>query len=280
MVYEYVKATGDFEFVRKSLPTLEREFNYWIKNHEVKVKNYKLYIYIEKTCGPRPESFYEDMQTASNCSCDKDRESLYSEIKAAACSGMDFSSRWYVKDGTNKGQLQDLKTRSIVPVDLNAWLYYIAKILSEFNYEMRTFKNYRNGRSYNDKAETIKKAINNVLWNPKVGIWQDYDLINKKTRNYFVASNFLPLYVGCYDSIKRKEISAKVLDYINAHDLDSYVSLPNTLVNSSQQWDFPNVWPPMEVNINSFSIFKINFSNLFFKKFSAHRSDGVGQTWN
>lgn len=46
---------------------------------------------------------------------------------------MDFSSRWFIKNGTNEGDLKDLKCRSIVPVELNAILFWNARIISEFH---------------------------------------------------------------------------------------------------------------------------------------------------
>lgn len=254
MVRAYFDATGDYEFLEESLDVLEMEFEYWKEYHVVNVKGHDMYVYIEKSCGPRPESYYEDTLTASSCDCDKDRENLYSEIKAAACSGMDFSSRWYVVNGTNQGELKDLKTRFIVAVDLNAWMYYIAKTLA--------YLHRKNGKSfisdiksicYEYDARTIKRAIDQVLWDEKAGCWQDYDLINKKRRNYFVASNFVPLYVECYDLDNKQHISNRIQHYIKTNNLDKFVSLPNTLFKSDngQQWDYPNVWPPMQVMINS-----------------------------
>lgn len=213
-----------------------------------------MYVYIEKSCGPRPESYYEDIMTASSCDCDIDRENLYSEIKPAACSGMDFSSRWYIKNGTNQGELKNLKTRSIVAVDLNAWMYYIAKSLAYlYRKQDNSSQNLYISQFYEVEAMRIKVAIDHVLWDEEAGCWQDYDLINNKSRNYFVASNFLPLYVECYDSTKKQHISNRILNYIKTNNLNSFVSLPNTLFESDvgQQWDYPNVWPPMEVTSNN-----------------------------
>lgn len=255
MVKAYCDATGDYAFLDKALGTLEMEFKYWKRNHAVYVRGYRLYRYFEKTCGPRPESYSEDMLTASGCDSEEARQNVYSEIKAAANSGMDFSSRWYiVSNGTNQGELKDLKTRSIVAVDLNAWMYHIAKSLAYlFGKSGKSSVNQFKSAQYEIEAATIKKAINQVLWNEKVGCWLDYDLINKKSREYFVASNFVPLYVEAYDLYKRSEIAQRILQYIKVNNLDSFVSLPNTLFQceNGQQWDYPNVWPPMQVSSNA-----------------------------
>lgn len=42
--------------------------------------------------------------SAQTLKSDIDKENYYSELKAAAESGWDFSSRWFIVNGTNKGE--------------------------------------------------------------------------------------------------------------------------------------------------------------------------------
>lgn len=75
----------------------------------------------------------------------------------------------------------------------------------------------------------------------------DYDLINNKSRNYFVPTNLAPLWTKAYNPTQTEKISKSVLKYIDDLKLDSYPGgVPNTLYRSGEQWDFPNVWPPMQ----------------------------------
>lgn len=86
-----------------------------------------------------------------------------------------------------------------------------------------------------------------MLWNEDAGAWLDYDLINKKPRNYFVPTNLAPLWTGAYNTADRDHIAEKVLNYIKVNKLDSYPGgVPNSLLHSGEQWDLPNVWPPMQ----------------------------------
>lgn len=132
MVKTFVDTTGNKQFAISSVDILAREFDYWMANHTVIVKGHKMAIYGDKSSGPRPESYREDIETGRDFATDQEREDHYSELKAGAESGMDFSSRWFIKNGTNEGDLTNLKTRSIVPVELNALLFWNAKIISEF----------------------------------------------------------------------------------------------------------------------------------------------------
>lgn len=133
MIKAYVDATKDYDFMRAATPILERELYFFYNNHMVDVKNFALATYGDKSTGPRPESYYEDIETAQYLETEKEKEDMWAELKAGAESGMDFSSRWFIKNGTNEGELKDLKCRSIVPVELNAILYWNTQIISEFH---------------------------------------------------------------------------------------------------------------------------------------------------
>lgn len=53
--------------------------------------------------------------------------------------------------------------------------------------------------------------------------------------------------MGCYNTNDRATLSEKVLRYVNETGLDKYPGgVPNTLADTNEQWDYPNVWPPMQ----------------------------------
>ncbi|CRL08140.1 CLUMA_CG020990, isoform A [Clunio marinus] len=245
MIKTYFDHTKDYQLAIASVDILAREFEYWMQNHTVLVKGHRMAKYGDKSSGPRPESFREDIETGKDFPNDTEREAHYSELKAAAESGMDFSSRWFIdKNGTNNGDLRDLKTRSIIPVELNAILFWNAKIISEF-YGYANLSDKQ--EEYYQMSEKFYKAVEEVLWNEEAGVWLDYDLINEKSRNYFVATNLSPLWMRCYNPSKRQYISDRVVNYINENNLDSFPGgVPTTMNNSGEQWDKPNVWAPFQ----------------------------------
>jgi neutral trehalase len=54
--------------------------------------------------------------------------------------------------------------------------------------------------------------------------------------------------MGCFNQTDVSKITDKVLAYIERTGIDDYPGgVPNTLNPSGEQWDFPNVWPPMQV---------------------------------
>ncbi|XP_017027471.1 trehalase isoform X1 [Drosophila kikkawai] len=245
MVKSYVDFTNDDLFAINALEVLEHEYEYFVNNHAVQVKGHNLTVYRDSSTGPRPESYREDVETGEKFATEDAREDHYSELKSAAESGMDFSSRWFINEnGTNEGNLTHLKTRSIVPVDLNAFLYWNAKLIAEFHAKAG---NVEKVTEYENKAQKLLLGIQEVLWNEEAGCWLDYDMINQKPRNYFVATNLSPLWVKAFNISDTEKISKSVLNYIAVNKLDSFAGgVPNTLSNTGEQWDFPNVWAPMQ----------------------------------
>lgn len=244
MIKSYVDATNDIAFLNRSLPFLEREFNFFLNNRMVNVSGHLLATYNHTSRGPRPESYKEDVILASHLPTERERKNVYAELKAATESGMDFSSRWFIRNGTNEGGLIDTKCRSIVPVELNAILFWNAKILSEFSTRLNKPSK---AAEFESKAQEFYTGVQAVLWNEEAGTWLDYDMINERPRNYFVVTNLSPLWAGCFNTSDSARIAARTLAYINTTGIDRFpAGVPNTLRESGEQWDYPNAWPPMQ----------------------------------
>ncbi len=62
-----------------------------------------------------------------------------------------------------------------------------------------------------------------------------------------MPSNLSPLWSKCFPQEKLQHVTEKVLAYIQKEELDSYPGgVPNTFESTGEQWDYPNVWPPMQ----------------------------------
>ncbi|KQS62454.1 uncharacterized protein Dere_GG20601, isoform B [Drosophila erecta] len=245
MVKAYVEVTKDEQYAIEALPLLETEYETFITKHSVQVKGRTMYQYRDFSAGPRPEAYREDLECVANIRSPLSREVMYTELKSAAESGTNFSSRWFVTaDGTNKGSFRDTKTSAIVPVELNCIVFRSGKILAEFN---RKAGNSKKADEYQDRACGLVRAIRNNLWNAQAGIWLDYDLVNNKPRNYFCCTNFAPLWARAFPLVDTDKVSKGVMQYIKANELDAqYGGVPYTMnKESGQDWDHPNVFPPM-----------------------------------
>ncbi|XP_068146582.1 trehalase-like [Drosophila tropicalis] len=245
MIKAYVDKTDDEKYAIQSLPLLESEIDTFLEYHKVEVEGgYTMYQYRDTSAGPRPEAYREDLASAQDFASDTDKEHHFTELKAACESGMNFSSRWFVNSSdSGVGSLGNMKTSSIVPVDLNAILFRNCKTLSYFH---KKAGNTDKEKHYQQIACRLVRAIRDVLWNEEAGMWFDYDITHNIPRPYYSITNFYPLWMRAFPITDRKKISKSVMDYIESNMLDNYPGgVPITLVNTNQQWDYPNVWPCM-----------------------------------
>lgn len=104
-------------------------------------------------------NFREDFRTAVNASS-RDPEDLYTHLKSGAESGWDFSTRWFIDNsGSNQGGLPNIRTRDIIPVDLNSFICMNARFLSSM-YER--LGDQSKAQIYRTKYLQWKEAIKQV----------------------------------------------------------------------------------------------------------------------
>ncbi|XP_041983501.1 trehalase-like isoform X2 [Aricia agestis] len=238
----------DIEYLRQHIHTMDREFEHWMTNHTVEVEynnhKYNLFRYIDQSRGPRPESYKEDIDVAKHFETQDKKEELYAELKAAAESGWDFSSRWFILNGTNKGNLTNLKTRSIIPVDLNAFMCWNAQLMTEFHTRLN---NDAKASYYRNVHAQLMEAIEDVLWHEDVGAWLDFSLESGRRRDYFYPTNVAPLWTGSFDRARKEYYVNRVINYLDKVKVDIFEGgIPTTFEHSGEQWDYPNAWPPLQ----------------------------------
>ena len=223
-----------------ALPLMEREYTFWMSNRSYQLATGEtLNRYQADLKGPRPESFIEDEEyfgMSSNAS------HFYQSIASAAESGWDFSSRWFADYKT----IPTIRTTHILPVDLNAVLYGYERTMAKF------YRQYGKDASKAEvyEAEAVRRAevMEKIFWNGT--IWLDYDATLKAhcanpTSLYMSALSPLWFHVPTEHMNDEKYIWKALLRYDDL--LQKYPGgVPISSVVSGQQWDFPNVWAPVQ----------------------------------
>ena len=250
MVYEYWKKTNDTSFLLQALPYLETEYEFWMKNRVVTVDrsdgfqtSYTLNRYATPMGYPRPESYWNDVETMEKAGLknESDQKALYAHIASAAESGWDFSSRWFRHTGLHKMTMMSIKTRDIIPVDLNAILCKVESSLKQF-YEVAG--DGAKQRKYEQAFQRRMKTIDDVFWNENQKQWLDFDTERKQHRIPFYVSNIFPIWAGCYNN--KSHANDAVTSIKKQGVLDYPGGVPTSLANTGEQWDFPNAWPPLQ----------------------------------
>ncbi|WP_199557605.1 alpha,alpha-trehalase [Enterobacter roggenkampii] len=238
-------ATHDSDALKKYRPQMEKEYAYWMDGVDalqpgqankrvVKLDDGAvLNRYWDDRDTPRPESWLDDVNTAKS-NPNRPATEIYRDLRSAAASGWDFSSRWM----DNPQKLGTIRTTSIVPVDLNALMFKMEKLLARASQESG---DAASASKYETLATARQKAIESHLWNDKEGWYADYDLKSKKVRNQLTAAALFPLYVKAAAQDRAEKVAAAT-----SSRLLKPGGIATTTVNSGQQWDAPNGWAPLQ----------------------------------
>ncbi|KAI5634840.1 trehalase domain-containing protein [Phthorimaea operculella] len=250
MMSIYIRHTGDLAFLKENIDKLESELQYWLDTQRItfsmedKDRAFTLLRYYAPSKGPRPESYKEDYKNAQQFNTSERQQEFYTDIKSAAESGWDFSTRWFIdQNGDNTGHLTNIHTQHIIPVDLNS---IFANALQNMVYFQALVGNRFKATNWARLARQWRADIEDVLWHEKDGVWYDYDLKDKLHRQYFYPSNVAPLWMGAIEKDNVKKHAPRVVEYLRqSHGLDYPGGVPMSLIHSGEQWDFPNAWPPL-----------------------------------
>jgi alpha,alpha-trehalase len=181
---------------------------------------------------PREEAFKKDEDAAKDTK--QKPGDFYRNIRAAAESGWDFSTRWM--DST--GKLETIQTTFIAPVDLNCLLYHLELTVAKSYQLQGKLTKYR---QYLAKATSRKTAIQKYFWGAKNGWFMDYNWKTKQIGSDETLAGVYPL--------EFKIANAKQADQIAAVIKTNFLKpggLVTTLKRSGQQWDSPNAWAPLQ----------------------------------
>jgi alpha,alpha-trehalase len=187
--------------------------------------------YWDDLATPRDEAYLEDIETAKGSG--RPAADVYRDLRAAAESGWDFSSRW-LADGKTLGSI---RTTDIVPVDLNSLLYKLELTLArackaaqrpECNSEMLAH------------AKARQKVMLRLMWDGMADAFVDYDWRNKRSLTQITAATAYPLFVGLASRQQAQRVARTMRELlVTPH------GLATTTEDTGQQWDAPNGWAPL-----------------------------------
>ncbi|KAM7222162.1 glycoside hydrolase family 37 protein [Rhypophila decipiens] len=291
MVRLYVEHTRDTSILKRALPLLIKEYEFWSNNRTVEVKGrngktYTLNRYHVDNNQPRPESYREDWITANNQSYyaqsgiiypetvalnDSQKAILYSNLASGAESGWDYGTRWISRPHDAADDvyfpLRSLNTRELIPVDLNSILYWNEVTIAGF---LRRTNKSAEADQWQKRAAARSEALYNVMWNATLWSFFDYNLTSSAQNIYvpadpdattaeqstapegrqvlFHVAQLFPFWTGAAPAhLKNNPLAVKraysrVADMLNRKG----GAIPASNFFTGQQWDEPNVWPPLQ----------------------------------
>lgn len=227
-------------FIQQFLPALETEYQFWMDGQSttsngqthrriVNVDGTVLNRYWDDRPLPREEAWREDREIAQGQNSEQSTKH-YRNLRAGAESGWDYSSRW-LADGKT---LKSIPTTDILPVDLNALLYFLETKLGESSEDTVS-------KQYLEYARARRQHFNAFFWDDSKEFYFDYDWEKKRQTEIWSLAGTYPLFVGLA-SERQAESVAQILEERFLEE----GGLVCTLHETGQQWDYPNGWAPLQ----------------------------------
>lgn len=228
------------------LPYLLLEYRFWMKGKGKLAKaeframgrvaempnGALLNRYYDNKKTPRPESLLEDSTTAESA-VGRQADRLFLHLRAAAESGWDFSSRWFL----DPQDIRTTHTADIIPVDLNSLLYQLELTIAE---AYRILKNPIAARRFSVLAERRKRAIGTYCWSEEEQFFVDYNFHKNEPTGRLSLAALFPLYAHIATPEQAGAVAARIeRDFLHEGGL---VATP---ISNGQQWDAPNGWAPL-----------------------------------
>ena len=244
LMVELVAARDGSAVYGEYLAQLRREYEFWMEGAEplapgaahrrvVRLADGTLLNrYWDDRDTPREESYRNDVETARQSG--RPAAEVYRNLRAAAESGWDFSSRW-LADGRN---LPTIRTVDLIPVDLNSLLYSLEQTLAR---AYRVNARPAEASQFTERALERRRAIHRYLWNARSGIFEDYDWRARGHSGHVTAATLYPLFTGIATAAEASAVM-KVVE----RELLEPDGLATTTIRTGQQWDSPNGWAPLQ----------------------------------
>ncbi|MEP6750805.1 MAG: alpha,alpha-trehalase TreA [Bacteroidota bacterium] len=248
MVELLASIKGDAVYVTY-LPELEKEYNYWMEGGDklkplqsnktvVKLKDGSIVNrYWDDLDIPRQEAYYEDEMVSSKFQEGKALK-VNRDLRAAAASGWDFSSRWFA----DKKNIATIQTTNIIPVDLNCLLYKLELVLAKaklLNHNDSAVAVYRK------KASHRLNTIDKYCWNKNITFYTDYNFVTQQQSTMVTPAGMYPF---CFFNEKPDYMSllARRVGNVIKIKLLKDGGIVTSENNTGQQWDAPNGWAPLQ----------------------------------
>ena len=248
---------------KQFLPEMQKEYAYWMEGAEkMNGSAFKRIVklpggtilnrYWDESTTPRQESYKEDYETAEAVALelamrikvstpeklkeilDANKAATCTHLRAGACSGWDFSSRWF----TDPANIKTIQTTNILPIDLNCLMYSMETIIAK---ALKLDGKTTQSKNFTSKAAKRKAAINKYCWNAQTGFFYDYNFAAEEQLSIITAAAVFPLFV----KIATPAQAANVAKTVTASLLKDG-GIVTTTNKTGQQWDAPNGWAPLQ----------------------------------
>ncbi len=222
-VYEYREQTGDAEFVRKMLPAMRAEYDFWMRDR-IAPCGLNRYGSSAKT---EDEIISFNKEIAERLGLNlSEKEERDVQLLASAESGWDFTSRFF-----DNGE--SCRSYDICPVDLNAILFDAELKLAQFERE------FGSGAERMEAAAAKRKELmRKYMYDGKTYRDCYADTGELRGENTHAGSFF----AAAFGVDKNCGVKTLCNELMTKHGL---LTCTENKYSKRFQWDYPMMWPPL-----------------------------------
>ncbi|MGH9351032.1 MAG: trehalase family glycosidase [Terriglobia bacterium] len=129
-------------------------------------------------------------------------------------------------------------TPDYAPVGLNSLLYNEAQNLAWMSAELGREDQ---AAAWRKRASERRAAMNRYLWNPRRGLYFDYNFKTGKQSGYVYATTFYPLWIGAASPAQAAAVEK------NLKLLEEPGGIVMSRKQTGAQWDYPYGWAPIQL---------------------------------
>lgn len=223
MVRDVYSANEDLEFLSEMYKSVSKEYRFWIAKRMTPTG---LLRYVGKFKSEKErQDFGRDFVKRVGLPATDDHDLLGKHgdryLSYAEC-GWDCTSRF-------NGMPQNGNW-----VDLNSLCYAMAVDLAFFA------KKLKNGDEFHwvQEVQLRRKLMNDVLWDESLGMFCDYDFIEKRKNDLVTAATFYPLFV----KVATSNQASRIVTLLPKIECQYGIAGSENRKLFDYQWDYPNGW--------------------------------------
>jgi len=253
MLLGVYRQTKDRKWLADALPAVISYYRFWTSEPHI-TRDTGLSRYYDIGEGPAPESLSAERDSQGLTHYDRvkkyyrteqvtdyDVSEFYDRKRDALTEQFykgDRSMRESGFDPSNRFGPFSVDIIHYDPVCLNSLLYLMESQTAEI---LEIVGRGAEAGAWRKRAADRAAAINGLMWDPRDGLYYDYNFVHRNLRHYPYLTTFYPLWAG----IASKEQAAAV-----EHNLPKFErpgGLATSTYDSGNQWDLPFGWAPLEM---------------------------------
>lgn len=221
MAREIYEIEGDKKWLKEMYDAGVKEYDFWMTQRITDSGLCRYYGTIDESIvSQRAHNFCKRIKI--DCPEDYDSQFKITENALAVCeSGWDCNSRF------------GLRNQEYNWIDLNSLLFGMEENLAFFADELGIENDCQK------KADNRKALLNKLCWNENLGMFADYNFIDKQVSDFVSCANFYPMFTGlCTEEQAAKTV--KLLEKLEQEYGVAGCEKRDDLMDL--QWDYPHGW--------------------------------------